>query len=75
MSGSLDIRKLLWQDDDSMPRHSTDVPAQRNGRDHSRVIPFKFTTNMGRVTSRNLRTVNICGLSSSVSVLERRPVA
>ncbi|HEX5401189.1 MAG TPA: hypothetical protein VFX16_02665 [Pseudonocardiaceae bacterium] len=31
MSGSLDIRKLLWQEDDSLPRHSTDLPAQRNG--------------------------------------------
>jgi hypothetical protein len=31
MSGSLDIRKLLWQDDDALPRHSNDLPAQRNG--------------------------------------------
>jgi hypothetical protein len=31
MSGSLEIRKLLWQDDDALPRHSTDLPAQRNG--------------------------------------------
>jgi hypothetical protein len=31
MSGTLDVRKLLWQDDDSLPRHSADVPGQRNG--------------------------------------------
>jgi hypothetical protein len=31
MGGSLDIRKLLWQEDDATPRHSTDLPAQRNG--------------------------------------------
>jgi hypothetical protein len=31
MSGSLDIRKLLWQEEDALPRHSTDVPAQRSG--------------------------------------------
>jgi hypothetical protein len=31
MSGSLDIRKLLWQEDESLPRQSTNVPAQRNG--------------------------------------------
>jgi hypothetical protein len=31
MSGSLDIRKLLWQEDDSLPRRSGDVPAQRTG--------------------------------------------
>jgi hypothetical protein len=31
MSGSLDIRKLLWQEDDALPRRSGDLPAQRNG--------------------------------------------
>jgi hypothetical protein len=31
MSGTLDVRKLLGQDDDLLPRHSGDVPAQRNG--------------------------------------------
>ncbi|HYS42301.1 MAG TPA: hypothetical protein VEO01_42305 [Pseudonocardiaceae bacterium] len=31
MSGTLDIRKLLWQEDDSLPRHSADLPTQRTG--------------------------------------------
>ncbi len=31
MSGTLDIRKLLWQDDDALPRHSGDLPSQRTG--------------------------------------------
>ena len=31
MSGSLEVRKFLWQHDDSMPRGSTNgVPAQRS---------------------------------------------
>ncbi|AHI01793.1 hypothetical protein BC739_009008 [Kutzneria viridogrisea] len=30
MSGSLEVRKFLWQHDDAMPRGSTGVPAQRN---------------------------------------------
>ncbi len=30
MSGSLEVRKILWQHDDSMPRGSTNVPAQRS---------------------------------------------
>jgi hypothetical protein len=31
MSGSLEVRKFLWQHDDSMPRGSTSgVPAQRS---------------------------------------------
>lgn len=36
MGGTLDIRKLLWQEDDSLPRHSGDLPAQRTG-DPSRI--------------------------------------
>jgi hypothetical protein len=31
VSGSLEIRKLLWQDDQSTPRHSGDIPSQRGG--------------------------------------------
>jgi hypothetical protein len=31
MSGALEIRKMLWSDDDTVPRHSTDIPGQRNG--------------------------------------------
>jgi hypothetical protein len=30
MSGSLEVRKFLWQHDDSMPRGSTNVPVQRS---------------------------------------------
>ena len=30
MSGSLEVRKFLWQQDDSMPRGSGGVPTQRN---------------------------------------------
>ena len=30
MSGSLEVRKFLWQHDDSMPRGSTSVPVQRS---------------------------------------------
>ncbi|GAA3430780.1 hypothetical protein [Kutzneria kofuensis] len=30
MSGSLEVRKFLWQHDDSMPRGSGNVPAQRS---------------------------------------------
>jgi hypothetical protein len=31
MSGSLEIRKMLWQDDTAVPRHSGDIPTQRSG--------------------------------------------
>jgi hypothetical protein len=31
MSGSLEIRNLLWTDDHSVPRHSGDIPSQRAG--------------------------------------------
>ncbi len=31
MSGSLEIRKLLWQEDDTLPRQGTDIPTQRSG--------------------------------------------
>ena len=30
MSGSLEVRKFLWQHDDAMPRGSTSVPVQRS---------------------------------------------
>jgi hypothetical protein len=36
MSGTLDIRKLLWQEDESLPRHSGDLPSQRAG-DQARI--------------------------------------
>ena len=31
MSGSLEIRKLLWQEDDTVPRQGNDIPTQRSG--------------------------------------------
>ncbi|MCP2166061.1 hypothetical protein [Goodfellowiella coeruleoviolacea] len=31
MSGSLEVRKFLWQQDDFTIRHSPTVPAQRTG--------------------------------------------
>ncbi|HEY4456393.1 MAG TPA: hypothetical protein VGN81_18940 [Pseudonocardiaceae bacterium] len=31
MSGSLEIRKLLWQEDDTLPRQGADIPSQRSG--------------------------------------------
>ncbi|HWE89482.1 MAG TPA: hypothetical protein VG317_08485 [Pseudonocardiaceae bacterium] len=31
MSGSLDLRKWLWTEDEAVPRHSTDIPSQRHG--------------------------------------------
>ncbi|HEX7661903.1 MAG TPA: hypothetical protein VF444_20755 [Pseudonocardiaceae bacterium] len=31
MSGSLDLRKWLWTEDDTVPRHSTGIPSQRYG--------------------------------------------
>lgn len=37
MSGSLEIRKLLWQEHDTVPRHSSDVPSQRMGAEPSRI--------------------------------------
>jgi len=30
MSGSLDIRKLLWQEENTVPRHASDIPSQRH---------------------------------------------
>jgi hypothetical protein len=30
MSGSLEVRKFLWQHDDSMPRGTSNVPTQRS---------------------------------------------
>ncbi|HWC80990.1 MAG TPA: hypothetical protein VG756_13615 [Pseudonocardiaceae bacterium] len=37
MSGSLEIRKLLWQENDTLPRHSSDVPSQRTGAEPARI--------------------------------------
>ncbi|HEX3792625.1 MAG TPA: hypothetical protein VHW44_32505 [Pseudonocardiaceae bacterium] len=37
MSGSLEIRKLLWQESDTLPRHSGDMPTQRMGGEPSRI--------------------------------------
>jgi hypothetical protein len=31
MSGSLEVRKFLWQQDDTLARHGAAVPAQRTG--------------------------------------------
>lgn len=37
MSGSLEIRKLLWQEHETTPRHSGDVPSQRMGAEPTRI--------------------------------------
>jgi hypothetical protein len=31
MNGSLEVRKFLWQQDDTVVRHAEGVPAQRTG--------------------------------------------
>jgi hypothetical protein len=58
MGGSLDIRKFLWQDDDAMPRHSSDVPAQRNGE------PGRISADQVRrarlAVARNARDADDC---------------
>lgn len=58
MSGSLDIRKLLWQEDDALPRHSTDVPAQRSGE------PGRISADQVRrarlAVARNARDADDC---------------
>ena len=32
MSGSLEIRKLLWQEDDTLPRQGNDIPTAAQWR-------------------------------------------
>jgi hypothetical protein len=58
MSGTLDIRKLLWQDDDTLPRHSGDLPAQRTGE------PGRISADQVRrarlAVARNARDADDC---------------
>jgi hypothetical protein len=58
MSGSLEIRKLLWQEDDSLPRHSNDLPTQRNGE------PGRISADQVRrarlAVARNARDADDC---------------
>jgi hypothetical protein len=60
MSGSLEIRKLLWQEQDTLPRHSSDVPSQRMGGGDPTRISADQVRRARLAVARNARDADDC---------------